>query len=193
MNPKLAIIVPYRDREEHLAQFVPHMEKFLSQQDIDFKLFIIEQGDENAFNRGWLLNVGYTIAKEQGFDYFCFHDIDMLPEDNTCDYSWVDKPTHLASRLSKFNYKLIYPEYFSGVTLFNKEHFEWINGYSNKYWGWGFEDDDLLLRLTEQGIGTDFEVHKSEKEFNAGLYLHGEESYINCVNTINLENKFTIQ
>ena len=52
MNPKLAIIVPYRDREEHLAQFVPHMEKFLSQQDIDFKLFIIEQGDENAFNRG---------------------------------------------------------------------------------------------------------------------------------------------
>ena len=63
-----------------------------------------------------------------GFDYFCFHDIDMLPEDDTCDYSWVDKPTHLASRLSKFNYRLVYPEYFSGVTLFNKEHFEWING-----------------------------------------------------------------
>ena len=30
MNPRLAIIVPYRDREEHLAQFVPHMDKFLS-------------------------------------------------------------------------------------------------------------------------------------------------------------------
>ena len=115
--PKLAIVVPYRDREEHLAKFVPHMERFLSEQGIDFKLFIIEQGDDNAFNRGWLLNVGYTLAKQQGFDYFCFHDIDMLPEDNTCDYSWVDKPTHLASRLSKFNYKLIYPEYFSGVTI----------------------------------------------------------------------------
>ena len=38
MKPKLAIIVPYRDREEHLAQFVPHMEKFLSDKEIDFKI-----------------------------------------------------------------------------------------------------------------------------------------------------------
>ena len=41
---KLAIIVPYRDREEHLAQFVPHMEKFLSDKKIDFKIFVVEQG-----------------------------------------------------------------------------------------------------------------------------------------------------
>ena len=152
MNPSLAIIVPYRDREEHLAQFVPHMEKFLSNQDLNFKIFIVEQGNNRPFNRGFLLNVGYSIAKEQGFDYFCFHDIDMLPEDDSCDYSWVDKPTHLASRLSKFNYRLAYPEYFSGVTLFNKEHFEWINGYSNNYWGWGFEDDDLLYRCKKRGV-----------------------------------------
>ncbi len=150
--PKLAIIVPYRDREEHLSQFVPHMEKFLSKQNIDFKLFIVEQGNDYAFNRGWLLNVGYDIASQQEYDYFCFHDIDMLPEDDNCDYSWVDKPTHLASRLSKFNYRLVYPEYFSGVTIFNKEHFEWINGFSNKYWGWGFEDDDLLYRCKKRGV-----------------------------------------
>jgi hypothetical protein len=39
---KLAIIVPYRDREEHLARFVPHMEKFLSDKKIDFKIFVVE-------------------------------------------------------------------------------------------------------------------------------------------------------
>ena len=144
---KLAIIVPYRDREEHLAQFVPHMEKFLSDKKIDFKIFVVEQGNDRPFNRGWLINVGYDISAQQGYDYFCFHDVDMLPEDETCDYSWVDKPTHLAARLSKFHYRLVYPEYFSGVTLFNKEHFEWINGYSNKYWGWGFEDDELGDRV----------------------------------------------
>ena len=110
MNPRLAIIVPYRDREEHLAQFVPHMDKFLSNKEIDYKIFVVEQGNDRPFNRGWLINVGYTIAKEQGFDYFCFHDVDMLPEDETCDYSWVDKPTHIAARLSKFNYRLAYPE-----------------------------------------------------------------------------------
>ena len=117
---KLAIIVPYRDREEHLARFVPHMEKFLSDKKIDFKIFVVEQGTDRPFNRGWLINIGYDISSQQGFDYFCFHDVDMLPEDKSCDYSWVEKPTHLATRLSKFNYRLVYPEYFSGVTLFNK-------------------------------------------------------------------------
>ena len=104
-DPKLAIIVPYRDREEHLARFVPHMNEFLSERNIEHKIFVIEQSNEKPFNRGWLLNVGYKIAVKQGYDYFCFHDVDMLPEDDSCDYSWVDKPTHLSARLSKFNYK----------------------------------------------------------------------------------------
>ena len=132
-NPKLAIIVPYRNREEHLARFVPHMEEFLSDKDIEYKIFVIEQDNDKPFNRGWLLNVGFEISQKQGYDYFCFHDIDMLPEDNSCDYSWVEKPTHLASRLSKFRYRLVYAEYIGGVTLFNKEHFTYINGFSNKY------------------------------------------------------------
>lgn len=149
-SPKLAIIVPYRDREEHLARFVPHMDDFLSK--IEHKIFVIEQGDDKPFNRGWLLNIGFDIAKKQGYDYFCFHDVDMLPEDKSCDYSWVDKPTHLASRLSKFNYRLVYPEYIGGVSLINKEHFEWINGFSNSYWGWGFEDDDFLYRCRQGGV-----------------------------------------
>ena len=154
-NPKLAIIVPYRDREEHLARFVPHMDEFLSDKDIDYKIFVIEQDNEKPFNRGWLLNVGFEIAKKQGYDYFCFHDVDMLPQDKSCDYSWVDRPTHLASLLSKFNNKLVYQEYIGGVTLFNKEHFEFINGFSNKYWGWGFEDDDLLYRCRQGGLPLD--------------------------------------
>ena len=60
--PKLAIIVPYRDREEHLARFVPHMDKFLSDKEIDYKIFVVEQGNDRPFNRGWLINVGYAIS-----------------------------------------------------------------------------------------------------------------------------------
>ena len=187
MSEKLAIIVPYRDREEHLARFVPHMEKFLS--DIDFKIFIVEQGNDRPFNRGWLINVGYDISSQQGFDYFCFHDVDMLPEDDTCDYSWVDKPTHLAARLSKFNYRLVYPAYFSGVTLFNKEHFEWINGYSNKYWGWGFEDDDLLYRCRKQGVPLQEQWTGSSKD-KAPRYISTMEfngrDYLEIKNTLSL-------
>ena len=41
----------------------------------------IEQADDKPFNRGKLLNVGYTLACDNGCDYFVFHDVDMLPED----------------------------------------------------------------------------------------------------------------
>ena len=141
MNPKLAIIVPYRDREEHLAQFVPHMDKFLSNRDIPYKIFVVEQGNDRPFNRGWLVNIGYSIAKEQGFDYFCFHDSDLIPISDECDYSYEQKPISLVGmrnkiefgdqeKIQNFNdYTLPYDEYFGGATLFSKEHFQEINGY----------------------------------------------------------------
>ena len=47
---------------------------------------------------------------------------------------------------------LSFDEYFGGVTMFSKTAFEKINGYSNLYWGWGFEDDDLLFRSKKENL-----------------------------------------
>ena len=147
---KLAIVVPFRNREQHLVKFIPHMEKFLKDEEIPFEILIIEQGDNKEFNRAKLLNIGY--AEFPDFDYYAFHDVDMLPVDS--DYSYINGPTHLASRAEQFDYKLPYDGYFGGVTLFDKESFVKINGYSNEYWGWGAEDDDVLLRCSIMGIPT---------------------------------------
>ena len=35
--------------------------------------------------------------------------------------------------------------------LFNKEQVEKTNGYSNDYWDWGMEDDDLFWRCYLEG------------------------------------------
>lgn len=147
---KLSIVVPYRDRAEHLKDFIPHMEKFLSDDGIDYGIFIVEQADDKPFNRAKLLNVGYK--ESEGFDYFAFHDVDMLPLDS--DYSYPDGPTHLASEVEQFGWGLPYDGYFGGVTLFDKESFLKINGYANEYWGWGAEDDDVLMRCAINEIST---------------------------------------
>jgi hypothetical protein len=150
---KLAVIVPYRDRKNQLKRFLTHMENYLG--DYVYQIFVIEQCDNKPFNRGKLLNIGYKIACENNCDYFVFHDVDMLPY--KVDYSYTDKPLHLATHLQENDYETTFFDYFGGVTLFNKEDFARINGYSNEYWGWGFEDDDLLIRCLQSNLELDTE------------------------------------
>jgi hypothetical protein len=146
---KLAIIVPYRDRESHLEVFIPYMQEYLKE--YDYKIFVIEQSDSKPFNRGKLLNVGARIAIKEGFDYFALHDVDMLPLKNV-DYSYPETPIHLISKVDK---EVPFIDYFGGVTLFNVHDYKLVNGYSNEYWGWGFEDDDLLYRCIQRNIPLD--------------------------------------
>ena len=142
MSEKLAIIVPYRDREEHLKKFLPAMEECDFLDEIDYEILIVEQEEGKPFNRGKLLNIGAIQCHTAS--YYCFHDVDMLPM--ISDYSYVSTPTHLAAEAEQFGFKLPYQGYFGGVTLFDKHSFIKVNGYSNDYWGWGAEDDDVMFR-----------------------------------------------
>ena len=40
---RVAIIIPYRDREEHLRIFLNHMHPFLQKQQLDYGIYIVEQ------------------------------------------------------------------------------------------------------------------------------------------------------
>ena len=42
----------------------------------------------------------------------------------------------------------MYPSYFGGVVALSTPDFASVNGYSNFFWGWGAEDDDLFFRVT---------------------------------------------
>lgn len=187
---KLSIIVPYRNRKSHLEEFVPYMEKYLSGEEIDYSIFIIEQADDKPFNRAKLLNVGFK--ESESFDYFAFHDVDMLPLDS--DYSYPDGPTHLASEVEQFDWNLPYDGYFGGVTLFDKESFVKINGYANEYWGWGAEDDDVLSRCAINEIETyrkqcRYRSLDHDREIDRSLYTKNLVKlgiFTNSKNSINL-------
>uniref|UniRef100_A0AC35G8S0 Galactosyltransferase C-terminal domain-containing protein n=1 Tax=Panagrolaimus sp. PS1159 TaxID=55785 RepID=A0AC35G8S0_9BILA len=49
--------------------------------------------------------------------------------------------------MNKFNYSVPYEEYFGGVSAMLRSQFEKLNGFSNEFWGWGGEDDEIFLRI----------------------------------------------
>lgn len=153
MAHKLGVCVPYRNREEHMNVFVPHVSNFLDKMGIEHTIYIAHQCDEFLFNRGLMKNIAAKHAFDDGCDYIVWHDIDMIPQDETCDYSFPkNNPQHIAVRISQSDYQLKYQEYFGGAVVFSKEQVMATNGYSNDYWDWGMEDDDLFWRCVKEGM-----------------------------------------
>jgi hypothetical protein len=189
---KLGIIVPYRNRYQQLIHFKQANTSYLDDTGIDYVVIIVEQDDATAFNRGKLLNIGVQRAEELGCDYVVLHDIDMIPED--VDYSYADFPTHLATNFvsGRKTFGIHFDQYFGGVTLFPLRTFKKINGYSNDYWGWGFEDDDLFYRLLQSNYPV--KVHKVPNYISstASLMFNGVDSYVIANNILNYKSNFSI-
>ncbi|KAF1744693.1 hypothetical protein MXB_2864, partial [Myxobolus squamalis] len=136
--------VPYRNRPYQLNLFVNNIHKFLIKQNIQHTLFIIHQDDFNIFNRGALFNVAYKeINLIDHFDCLVFHDIDTFPMHLLNRYDCPSSPRHLRTIYISAPYK----SYTGGVTTVSSHQFVSVNGFSNFYWGWGLEDDDLFKRF----------------------------------------------
>ncbi|XP_049522025.1 beta-1,4-N-acetylgalactosaminyltransferase bre-4 isoform X5 [Dermacentor silvarum] len=110
---RVAILVPYRNRSKHLKIFIYNIHKVLSRQQIDYGIFVIEQGDAAGFNRAKLLNVGYVeSAALYGYQCFIFHDVDMVPLDDRNVYTCPEQPRHMSvnvnnkSTLQNHGYKI---------------------------------------------------------------------------------------
>jgi len=174
--PNIAIMVPYRGREPHLKYMLNHLHPILQRQRINYQIFVVEQYGIDTFNKGRLFNAGFQIINTlRDFDCFIFHDVDLLPEDDRNIYDCKVKNTtnaaatvkHLATYVDTFNYipqeyrrpdltrtsnigrftSIVTMPLYGGVTAMTPRQFEEINGYSNVYWGWGCEDEDLGWRI----------------------------------------------
>lgn len=148
---KLAIIIPFRstvdklaqggaDREQNLKDWLEYMSSWLK---IPADVFVIEQSDVQPFNKGALFNIGYDLTKDS-HDYMILHDVDSVPLDVENTYEWKDAPTVLRwhyNRDSDKNWNA------GGVLQMSHKEYSIINGYSNIFWGWGFEDTNMALRI----------------------------------------------
>lgn len=194
MSHKLGICIPYRNRKEHLEKLIPSLSEHLNKNGINHKFYVGHQVDEKLFNRGAMKNIAAYQAFNDGCDYIAWHDVDMVPHEE-CDYSYPENnPLHIATKLSKYNYGLGYDQYFGGVVLFNKEQVEKTNGYSNDYWDWGQEDDDLFWRAYFEGYTTGDLLDKYDNRIVATF--NGNDSYLSLPTNREisscLHNDFTI-
>ncbi len=150
--PRTAVIIPYRDRLTNLTitwQVLTTLHK------IDPRhIYVAEQLGRSPFVRGMLFNAAVRqIAPD--YDQIVLHDADMVPID--WDLRETDKTTHLFDWCNLFlethQRPIAYDGYIGGSTLIPTREFDYINGFSNAYAGWGGEDDDLRVRTEKYGKG----------------------------------------
>ena len=60
---KVAIIVPFRDREAHLKTFLFNIHSFLYKQQLDYRMYVIEQAGQELFNKGTVQKIMITQEK----------------------------------------------------------------------------------------------------------------------------------
>lgn len=94
---RVAVIIPFKDRANNLNYFLNHMHPFLQKQELEYQIFIVEQSNDQLFNKGVLMNSGFLEVmslsrnrtwldsidfklNEFPFDCVLFHDVDLLPQ-----------------------------------------------------------------------------------------------------------------
>lgn len=154
------IVLPYRSREMHLRRFIHYMDDYMyrTKQTCNFVYWVVEQDDKQAFNRGWLTNVGIHTAikyfKHRKTEIKCIvqHDVDRYPVGYVNYSDCGHLPTQFSSENKQWNGTVPYTTYAGGVIAMKPLHWYAVNGMSNMYEGWGGEDDDLYIRLRAKNL-----------------------------------------
>jgi hypothetical protein len=111
--------------------------------------------------------VGITEAlrEENRTQCIIFHDVDLIPQYDGVPYNRCRLPTLLGSELEHHNWGIPYRNYFGGVMSMHVSHWRKVNGFSNDFWGWVGEDDDLYERVRINALldSRTNEVHRPAK------------------------------
>ena len=87
---KVAIVAAYHSKYHsklQLDKFILHMNKFMNDTNLEYKIFIMEDNDSKLdINIGKLFNAGYELANRENFDQIIFHNIHLLPNKNLLLY-----------------------------------------------------------------------------------------------------------
>jgi len=157
---RLAILVAYRDRAQHLRAFLPAMLAYFARDPaaaaIPCAIHVLEQVTPGLFNKGRLFNAGFRHL-DGSADHVCLHDVDYVPL--AADYGFTPRPALLVGEGFRGHGDAVAARegrFFGAVVALSSADFVRVNGLSNGYWGWGYEDTELLIRCRAGGRDIDW-------------------------------------
>ncbi len=169
-----SIIIPYRDRKDHLETLIPRLQELMAEE--IYEIIVVEQCDAEKFKKNILYNVASKYAK---YDMLVFHDVDYYPTDDVSyktDHNTPLYPVRRVLFLDENNEMLPLERvpagyrhfaqdvgnHSGGVFVLSRHIFDQIVGFNPYYFGWGKEDDDTRDRVIAKG----YKWHRNA----AGLY-----------------------
>lgn len=153
-------IVPYRDRENHLVFFKPHMAQLLSGLKYKYQIYFLHQKDKRSFNRGAIKNIGFRVVKDLYPETYkditlVFHDIDSL-------LSTLIDGVDFRTKKGVIKHFYGFRHTLGGIFSITAGDFEEINGFPN-FWTWGYEDNLIQMRAKNASILIDRSVFYDTK------------------------------
>ena len=149
----IAIIIPHQNNIEHLKKLLSYFNNNFNHK-VD--IFIIDQNNGDNFNRGFLLNVGYLIAKKHySYDRYIFHDVDYYPDKNLYElyFKFIDYNIHFINFSND--------KFLGGIFAIKSDDFEKINGFPNNFFGIGTEHEAFYNRCAINNI----KIYRPDKHY----------------------------
>lgn len=154
--PKLIFIIPYRDREKEKVIFLDKMRILLDHVDVnDYKIYFVNQCDDQPFNRGAIKNIGFLMVKNKYPTCYknitlCFNDVDTFPKEKGLIDNYITIPG-IVKHFYGYKFAL------GGIVSITCHDFEITNGFGN-YFSWGYEDNILNERVLKANMIIDRSV-----------------------------------
>ena len=198
--PPLLLCVPYRagagqeHRAAHLAAFVGHMPAFLDAAGVDYLIVVGRQSaDGRKFNRGACLNAAFDWARRHHPKYtrraVCLHDVDLLPvRSPPLAAAYARSNVHLARCWRRYDSDA----YLGGALTLDCEAFVRVNGFPNRFWGWGGEDDELAARLQASQIAVE-RFTEGEYEDLEAMGLSEKLAYLRSNRALKCTDKWEVR
>lgn len=176
------LCIPYRDMPGCLRLAVPQVLARATSLG-RFHLLVVEQAPGKRFNLGKLLNVGFDLYRSGGVpdygpgslgDVFIFQPVDCIPQ----NYQALRRDPSVDFH----GFTWDEPDFYKLFSVTHATYLE-VNGFSNDFWGWGDEDNEMLLRLKIRGARTRLTPieltvlnYKESPDFLAGIAAHHDGS-----------------